>query len=97
MEVKEAPNSQEQATHPLTPAPDLDTTRLLARRGLLTTLEAQDRRMQQGRGTDGLGSYYEQAFRMLSSSVAKNAFNLNLEPDRMRERVQRIRPERARK
>ena len=89
MEVKEAPNSQQQATHPLTLSPDLDAARLLARRGLLGTLEARDRQLQQGRGGDGLGSYYEQAFRMLSSSVAKNAFNLNLESIRLRDRYGR--------
>ena len=85
MEVKEAPNSGEQATHSLSLSPDLDTARLLARRGLLGTIEAQDRRLQQGRGVEGLGGFYEQAFRMLSSPVARNAFNLNLEPDPVRD------------
>src|SRR5262249_48832587 len=38
---------------------------------------------------DGLGGYYEQAFRMLSSPVAKNAFDLNREPLAVRERYGR--------
>src|SRR4051812_33838373 len=49
MELKEAPNSPEQATHPVALSADLDAARLIARRGLLDQLEAQDRRLQAGR------------------------------------------------
>ncbi len=86
MEFKEAPNPNAQAVHPVALAEDMTTTRLLARRGLLRTLDDQERRLQDRPACDGLGSFYEQAFRMLSSSAAKNAFNLNLEPARVRDR-----------
>jgi hypothetical protein len=91
MEFKEAPNQGAQATHPTALAADMDTTRLLSRRGLLSTLEDEERRLQDSRVRDsaGLGGFYEQAFRMLSSPAAKNAFNLNLEPTHVRDRYGR--------
>src|SRR5436309_1232671 len=46
MEPRNAPSSREPALHPLAPLPDLDQTRLLARRGLLGALEEQERRLQ---------------------------------------------------
>jgi len=85
MELREAPNSGEQASHSLAPAPNLPPDRMLARRGLLGALEARDRRLQQGGASDGLGSFYEQAFRMLTAPAAKRAFNLDLEPPGMRD------------
>src|SRR2546423_959027 len=42
MEPREAPNSGEQASHSLAPAPNLPPDRMLARRGLLSALEARD-------------------------------------------------------
>src|SRR4051812_34834146 len=66
MELREAPNSGEQASHSLKAAPDLTPDRMLGRRGLLGALEAHERRMQKGGAADGLGSFYEQAFRMLT-------------------------------
>lgn len=89
MELKEAPNSREQATHTLSLPDDLDATRLLARRGLLKSIEEQDRLLQNSRSSEGLGSFFEQAFRMLSSSAAKKAFSLHLEPPTVRDRYGR--------
>jgi Protein of unknown function (DUF1501) len=89
MELKEAPNSNEQPLHPVSLPEGMDTTRLLARRGLVNLIETQDRVMQQSRAAEGLGGFYEQAFRMLSSPVAKRAFNLNLEPPPVRDRYGR--------
>src|SRR5262245_34314531 len=96
MEFKEAPNQGAQATHPTALAAEMDTTRLLARRGLLGAIEDQERSVvdslresTSARGASGLHSFYEQAFRMLSSPAAKNAFNLNLEPPSIRDRYGR--------
>ncbi len=99
MEFKEAPIQGAQATHPLGLGADMDTTRLISRQGLLTTLEDQERRLPaadlhrsaapSSHPAQGLYGFYEQAFRMLSSPAAKNAFNLNLEPDRVRDRYGR--------
>jgi hypothetical protein len=89
MEPKEAPNSNDQPAHALTPAADLGASRLIARHGLLSLIEEQDRWMQKSRATEALGGFYEQAFRMLVSPVAKRAFNLELEPPSVRDRYGR--------
>jgi hypothetical protein len=89
MELKEAPNSAEPATHPMTLAPGLDVTRLVARHGLLAALEERERSLQRPGAADGLGGFYGQAFRMLTSPAARRAFNLDLEPPSMRDRYGR--------
>jgi hypothetical protein len=89
MEPREAPMSHEQPAHALTLPPDLDATRLLARRGLLDVLEGEDRRRQRDGAADGLSGFHEQAFRMLASPAAKKAFDLDLEPPAVRDRYGR--------
>ena len=92
MEFREAPIQGAQATHPMTLSGDMDTTRLLARRGLLGALEDQERRLDSSPNvgaSDGLCSFYEQAFRMLASSAAKDAFDLNRESAAVRDRYGR--------
>jgi hypothetical protein len=89
LELREAPNSKDQPTHALTLPAEMDTTRLLARRGLLRVLEDQDDCLQHRRVTEALGGFREQAFRMVSSPVAKRAFNLELEPPALRDRFGR--------
>jgi hypothetical protein len=89
MELKEAPNSGQQPTHAVALPEGMDITRLQARRGLLSLIEGQDRLLQESRPSQGLGSFYDQAFRMLSSGAAKRAFNLDLEPAQVRDRYGR--------
>jgi hypothetical protein len=67
----------------------MNVTRLQARRGLVNLIEQQDRLLQNDRSTQALGSFYEQAFRMLSSSLVKRAFNLDAEPASLRDRYGR--------
>lgn len=88
MELKEAPNPGAQPVHPVSLPADMNTTRLQARRGLLSLLEDQERRLQR-RSTNTLGGFYEQAFRMLSSPAAKRAFDLESEPAAIRDRYGR--------
>jgi hypothetical protein len=89
LELREAPNSNDQPVHSISLPNQIDDSRLLARQGLLKLLEEQDRRLQDSRATEALGGYYEQAFSMLSSPVAKKAFNLELEPPALRDRYGR--------
>ena len=89
MEPREAPNSNERPTHSLDLSADLDTSRLVARRGLLNLLDQHDRQLQTSRSTEGLTGYREQAYRMLASAQARRAFNLDLEPAFLRERYGR--------
>jgi hypothetical protein len=65
----------------------LDRTRLVARRGLLKTLDDQDRRLQASGA--GLDATRDQAYRMLASSAAKRAFDLHAEDPRTRDRYGR--------
>src|SRR5262245_52170543 len=76
-------------THPLSLAPDIDAVRLAGRRGLVSLIEAQDRHMQQHPATQGQTSFRDQAFRMISSAAARRAFDLDLEPSRLRDRYGR--------
>jgi hypothetical protein len=88
-EIKEAPNSGVSPAHSMSLPDGLDTVRLQGRHGLLNLIEARERRLQLGRSGEALGSFYEQAFRMVSSSAAKRAFNLDLEPPAVRDRYGR--------
>jgi hypothetical protein len=85
LEVKEAPNSNDAPAHATSAVPDLDQSRLLARRGLLNALEDEDLRLQDIAATEALGTFHEKAFRMLTSPAAKKAFNLDLEAPRTRD------------
>jgi hypothetical protein len=86
LELKEAPGSGEQPVHAVALPADMDVTRLQGRRGLLQLIEDEQRSLDR---QSGLGSFYEQAFRMLATETAKRAFNLDLEPAALRERYGR--------
>src|SRR5260370_988472 len=89
LELREAPNSNDRPAHPLDLAPDLGAARLVARRGLLQSLEDEDRRLQDSRATEGLTAFHEQAYRMLASQQARQAFNLEQESGLLRDRYGR--------
>lgn len=89
LELRAAPNVNDAPVHSLEPAVDLSATRLVARRGLLRALDDQDRQLQAPGAADGLGGFYEQAYRMVASSAAREAFDLAREPASVRERYGR--------
>jgi len=89
LELKEAPNARDTGAHAVSLPADIDATRLIARRGLLNLIEAQERLLNQDRSAQSLGGFYEQAFRMVSTPTAKRAFNLELESPPMRDRYGR--------
>jgi len=89
METAAAEETPEKPTHPIAPQAELVEARLLARRGLLGTLEDLDRRFQQERTAQSIDSYREQGFSMLTSPQAKRAFRLDLETPATRERYGR--------
>ena len=89
MEVAAAEETKETPTHSIALPADIAEARLLARRGLLSVVEEADRRYQSVGAARGMDSYREQAFGMLSSPVAKRAFNLELEDPRTRDRYGR--------
>jgi hypothetical protein len=85
MEIREAPSASDRYAAPVELAGDLSTTRLQARRGLLRMIEDTDRHFQNARATEGLTAYHEQAYRMLTSSQARRAFQLDEEPTWLRD------------
>jgi hypothetical protein len=89
MEPRAAPNPGDQPAHVLSLPAGLDASRLAARHGLLHAIDAQDRLLQNSRSTEALGAFHEQAFRIVSSPVAKRAFDLELEPPAVRDRYGR--------
>ncbi len=89
MEVEAAKETNEKPLHGITLPPEVHETRLLARRGLLKVVEDIDQRFMTEKSALGLDSYRQQAISMLSSPVAKRAFNLELEDPRTRDRYGR--------
>jgi hypothetical protein len=89
LELREAPNSNDPPLHAVGAADEQATSRLLARRGLLNVLEAQDRVLQHSRAAEALTGFHDQAFRMIASPEARRAFNLGLESARTRDRYGR--------
>jgi hypothetical protein len=89
MEPREAPNSAQPPAHAVAMPAGVDAARLTARRGLLDLIESQDRALQDSRAADAHRGFQEQAFRMIASGEARRAFNLDLEPPRVRDRYGR--------
>jgi hypothetical protein len=84
-----AGGSTEQPTHSMVLPEDLSNARLIARQGLVRTINDVDRRFDQIVTTRSIGEFREQAVRMLSSTVAQNAFNLDQEDARTRDKYGR--------
>jgi hypothetical protein len=89
MEIREAPSANDRYATPVELAGDLSTTRLQARRGLLQMIEDTDRYFGNSRATEGLTSFHEQAYRMLTSTQARRAFQVDQEPSWLRDRYGR--------
>lgn len=89
MELKEAPMSSDRPAHSIELAADLSPSRLVARQGLLRTIEQADRFLAASRRADGLDAFRQQALGMLTSPKARRAFDLSAEPDRVLDRYGR--------
>jgi hypothetical protein len=89
LELVAAPNAQEKNAFPVALPADVDATRLVARRGLLGSIEEEERWLQKARATEGLTGFHEQALRMVTSPAAKKAFSIDREPPSVRDRYGR--------
>lgn len=90
LELQAPAEVNERAAHGLELPQGWDAQRLQSRVGLLKTLEEYDRLNQEGaQRVQGLSKFREQAFRMLTSSAAKDAFDLSKENDKLRDRYGR--------
>jgi hypothetical protein len=75
--------------HPLSLPKEVSKTRLLARKGLVQSLEDLGRRLQTDPATAGFTDYREQALDMLLTSKVKDAIDLKNETAKTRERYGR--------
>jgi hypothetical protein len=90
LELQAPAEVQERAAHGLDLPQGWDAHRLQSQMGLLKTLEEYDRVNQAHAGRiSGLGQFRDQAFRMLTSSAAKDAFKLDKEAAQLRDRYGR--------
>jgi hypothetical protein len=88
LELRGAP----QTGHPpfaLTPPAGVGPARVASRRSLLARVEAHEKALQDHPAAKSLGTFYEQALRIVSSPVAKRAFDVDREPVAVRERYGR--------
>lgn len=89
LEIEAAGESKSGPTHSMQLQADLNEQRLLARRGLLSVVEEQDRRFEAEAAGQGYNEFRDQAFGMLSAAKAKDAFNLDKETEETRDRYGR--------
>jgi hypothetical protein len=71
------------------PAVSGSTAHLLGRRNLLAEVDAQRRCLDTTASVRGFQSYYERAFSLVTSAAARRAFEMNHEPDKLRDRYGR--------
>jgi hypothetical protein len=88
LEVRAAAGSSE-APFALSPPADVGLDRLSARQGLLSRIEAADRRLQNHPAASALGGYHEQALRIVASPRTRRAFEVEREPAALRDRYGR--------
>jgi hypothetical protein len=91
MEFKQSGEVKGPPPHSLDLPPGLSDHRLLARKGLLNTLENCDKQLQNSQrySAGGFSDFREQAFRMLTSPSSKGAFDVKREPSKVRDRYGR--------
>lgn len=89
VEMRAAAGTRANPAHELTLPEGIDPTRLLARKGLLHVLEEHERSLETRLGNSGLDDFRAQAFRMLADPAVKEAFRLEREPSRLRDRYGR--------
>jgi hypothetical protein len=83
--VLQDPNSPSFALPELSLPEGISVDRLLARRELQKLIDAQARLLDFSAQARGLDGYYERAIAMLQSPRLREAFNLNAEPEKVRE------------
>jgi hypothetical protein len=84
-----AGGSTEKPTHTMALPEDLSNMRLLARQGLVRTIDQVERRFDQLAAARSIDIYSAQAVRMLTSPLAQNAFQIEKEDPRIRDKYGR--------
>lgn len=68
---------------------DVSSTRLDDRQALLRHLDVQQRQLEKSASREGMTTFQQRAFALLTSPRTKKAFDLRQEPDRLRDRYGR--------
>ncbi len=63
----------------------IDDARFASRRSILEAVNAHFRSKEKSDGLDAMDSFYERAYSLISSPQAREAFNINAEPDPVRD------------
>jgi hypothetical protein len=64
---------------------DIDAGRFERRRSLLATVDEHFRSMEKSDALDAMDSFYDAAYKLITSDKAREAFNLNAESDKLRD------------
>jgi hypothetical protein len=83
------PNSEDFQPWDLGLVPCVTSERNQERRGLLATVNSQQRYLDQLASRQSLDNFYQRAFGVLSSGTTQRAFDMNSEPESIRERYGR--------
>jgi hypothetical protein len=83
------PNEADYQLTDLAMVPNVAADRLQDRKALLQSVNQQRAQLDQHIATRSLDNFYEKAYGLLSSGITKQAFDINAEPDRVRERYGR--------
>jgi hypothetical protein len=78
------PAAKDFAVRDLAPPGDVDETRTTRRRRMLDVVDAHFRELEESDVLDAMDEFYQQAYAMLSSQQAREAFHLGAEPDELR-------------
>ena len=70
----------------------VDHQRFERRKSLLETVDSHFRSLEQSDALDSMDSFYQDAYRLLSSQAAREAFNLKAEPEKVRKRYGQHKP-----
>ncbi len=79
------PSSGDFVVRDLSLPPGVDETRMDRRKGLLRAVDQHFRNLEKSDQLDAMDSFYERAYRLISSKEAREAFNVHAEPNEVRD------------
>jgi hypothetical protein len=84
------PNSKNFSVQDVTPPAGVDMARIDRRRAMLAALDTFQRQVEtEPRAIQAMDQFYERAYNLVTSPLAKKAFNLAAEPDKLRDQYGR--------
>jgi hypothetical protein len=84
-EIAGDPNSKKFSVRDVTPPGGVDFARIERRRNVLTAIDDYQRKAETARPIRTMDEFYSRAYDLVTSPVAKKAFNLQEEPEKLRD------------